>query len=154
MELDYSLQNKIFLEEILMKYTGVLELLTFFFRHALPLFTSLLNMVCSYDPVGYGVPYNHLMFTDSREQLVEGALQVLCVTMENESSNHNVSVDGTSGGTAMDAQSDVTCHGSFFPFSANTYQNLIQILSLNLYIDMYMYLCNFDFRLGVQTTYL
>ncbi|XP_078317660.1 protein HID1-like isoform X2 [Crassostrea virginica] len=75
-------------------------------RHALPLFTSLLNMVCSYDPVGYGVPYNHLMFTDSREQLVEGALQVLCVTMENESSNHNVSVDGTSGGTAMDAQSD------------------------------------------------
>lgn len=47
------------------------------------------------------------MFTDSLEQLVEGALQVLCVTMENESSNHNVSVDGTSGGTAMDAQSDV-----------------------------------------------
>ena len=114
MELDYSLQNKIFHEEILMKYTDVLELLIFFFRHALPLFTSLLNMVCSYDPVGYGVPYNHLMFTDSREQLVEGALQVLCVTMENESSNHNVSVDGTSGGTAMDAQSDVTCHGSFF----------------------------------------
>lgn len=75
-------------------------------RHALPLFTSLLNIVCAYDPVGYGVPYNHLMFTDSREQLVEGALQVLCVTMENESSNHNVSVDGTSGGTAMDAQSD------------------------------------------------
>ncbi|XP_052687982.1 protein HID1-like isoform X2 [Crassostrea angulata] len=75
-------------------------------RHALPLFTSLLNIVCAYDPVGYGVPYNHLMFTDSREQLVEGALQVLCVTMENESSNHNVSVDGTSGGTGMDAQSD------------------------------------------------
>lgn len=75
-------------------------------RHALPLFTSLLNIVCAYDPVGYGVPYNHLMFTDSREQLVEGALQVLCVTMENESSNHNVSVDGTSGGTAMDPQSD------------------------------------------------
>ena len=125
-----------------MKYTDVLELLIFFIRHALPLFTSLLNMVCSYDPVGYGVPYNHLMFTDSREQLVEGALQVLCVTMENESSNHNVSVDGTSGGTAMDAQSDVTRHGSFFPFSANAYQNLIQILSLNLYIDMYIYLCD------------
>ncbi|XP_056018134.1 protein HID1-like isoform X2 [Ostrea edulis] len=75
-------------------------------RHALPLFTSLLNIVCAYDPVGYGVPYNHLMFTDSREQLVEGALQVLCVTMENESGSHNVSVDGTSGGTAMEAQSD------------------------------------------------
>lgn len=71
-------------------------------RHALPLFTSLLNIVCSYDPVGYGLPYNHLMFTDSREPLVEVALQVLCVSLENESSNQNVSVDGTAGGTAME----------------------------------------------------
>ncbi|BFZ03463.1 hypothetical protein BsWGS_06502 [Bradybaena similaris] len=71
-------------------------------RHALPLFTSLLNCLCSYDPVGYGVPYNHLMFTDSREPLVEVALQVLCVTMENEANTQAVSVDGTSGGTAMD----------------------------------------------------
>ena len=45
-------------------------------RHALPLFTSLINVVCSYDPVGYGVPYNHLLFTDHREPLVEIALQV------------------------------------------------------------------------------
>lgn len=46
-------------------------------RHALPIFTSLLNIVCAYDPVGYGVPYNHLMFSDHREQLVEVAQQVL-----------------------------------------------------------------------------
>ena len=52
-------------------------------RHALPLFTSLLNVVCAYDPVGYGMPYNHLMFTDSREPLVEVALHVLCATLEN-----------------------------------------------------------------------
>lgn len=71
-------------------------------RHALPLFTSLLNCLCSYDPVGYGVPYNHLMFTDSREPLVEVALQVLCVTMENDLSSQPVSIDGTSGGTAME----------------------------------------------------
>jgi len=77
------------------------------YRHALPLFTSLLNIVCAYDPVGYGVPYNHLMFNDSSEPLVEGSLQVLCVTLENDSSNQNVSVDGTSGGTAMDQQSEV-----------------------------------------------
>ncbi|ESO82024.1 hypothetical protein LOTGIDRAFT_135546 [Lottia gigantea] len=65
-------------------------------RHALPLFTSMLNLVCSYDPVGYGVPYNHLMFSDHREPLVEIALQVLCVTMENDSNTaQNVSVDGT-----------------------------------------------------------
>ena len=53
-------------------------------RHALPLFTSLLNVVCAYDPVGYGFPYNHLLFSDRREQLVEQAVQVLIVTLEHE----------------------------------------------------------------------
>lgn len=54
------------------------------FRHALPLFTSLLNVVCAYDPVGYGIPYNHLLFSDYREQLVEQAMQILIVTLEHE----------------------------------------------------------------------
>ena len=63
--------------------------------------------MCAYDPVGYGLPYNHLMFTDSRESLVESALQVLCVTLENETSNQNVSVDGTTGGTAMENPGEV-----------------------------------------------
>lgn len=72
------------------------------------MFTSLLNILCSYDPIGYGVPYNHLMFADSREPLVEVALQVLCVTMENDNSAQNVSVDGTSGGTAMEQAADVS----------------------------------------------
>lgn len=53
-----------------------------FFRHALPIFTSLLNIIFSYDPVGYGLPYNYLMFTDSREQLVEVSCQILCVLLE------------------------------------------------------------------------
>ncbi|KAM7370382.1 hypothetical protein PAMP_009935 [Pampus punctatissimus] len=53
-------------------------------RHALPLFTSLLNVVCAYDPVGYGIPYNHLLFSDYREQLVEQAVQILIVTLEQE----------------------------------------------------------------------
>jgi hypothetical protein len=53
-----------------------------FLRHALPLFTSLLNIVFSYDPVGYGLPYNYLMFTDSRENLVEVSCQILCVILE------------------------------------------------------------------------
>uniref|UniRef100_A0A6Q2YE73 HID1 domain containing b n=1 Tax=Esox lucius TaxID=8010 RepID=A0A6Q2YE73_ESOLU len=51
-------------------------------RHALPLFTSLLNVVCAYDPVGYGIPYNHLMFSDPREVLVEQAVQILIVALE------------------------------------------------------------------------
>ncbi|ESN93547.1 hypothetical protein HELRODRAFT_88577 [Helobdella robusta] len=58
-------------------------------RHVLPLFTSLLNIVCSYDPVGYGLPYNYLMFNDSREPLVEIALHVLCVTLDSDNNNLN-----------------------------------------------------------------
>ena len=54
------------------------------YRHALPLFTSLLNVVCAYDPVGYGIPYNHLLFADYREQLVEQAVQILIVTLEHD----------------------------------------------------------------------
>lgn len=53
-------------------------------RHALPLFTSLLNVVCAYDPVGYGFPYNHLLFSNQREQLVVQAVQVLIVNLEHE----------------------------------------------------------------------
>merc|ERR550532_571260 len=56
-------------------------------RHALPLFTSLLNIVSSYDPVGYGVPYNHLMFRDYREPLVQVAIQLLIVTLDHDVSN-------------------------------------------------------------------
>lgn len=56
-------------------------------RHALPLFTSLLNVLCAYDPVGLGLPYNHLLFTDSREPLVETALQLLIVTLDWDSSS-------------------------------------------------------------------
>ncbi|XP_014473898.1 PREDICTED: protein HID1 [Dinoponera quadriceps] len=53
-------------------------------RHVLPMFTSLLNTVCAYDPVGYGVPYNHLLFTDSLEPLVDVALQILIVTLDHD----------------------------------------------------------------------
>ncbi|RMZ93520.1 HID1 isoform X1, partial [Brachionus plicatilis] len=58
-------------------------------QHALPVFTSLLNVIFSYDPVGYGLPYNYLMFTDSRESLVEVASQLLCVLLE-----ANISLNG------------------------------------------------------------
>ncbi|XP_053727616.1 protein HID1b isoform X2 [Synchiropus splendidus] len=53
-------------------------------RHALPLFTSLLNVVCAYDPVGFGFPYNHLLFSDHRELLVEQAAQILIVSLEHD----------------------------------------------------------------------
>lgn len=53
-------------------------------RHALPLFTSLLNTVCSYSPEGLGLPYNHLLFNDTLEPLVEVALQILIVTLDHD----------------------------------------------------------------------
>jgi len=52
-------------------------------RHALPLFTSLLNTVCGYVPGGI-MPYNHLIWTDSKEKLVELSLQVLIVCLDQE----------------------------------------------------------------------
>uniref|UniRef100_A0A3Q2YC67 HID1 domain containing n=1 Tax=Hippocampus comes TaxID=109280 RepID=A0A3Q2YC67_HIPCM len=51
-------------------------------RHALPLFTSLLNVVCAYQPSGWGFPYDHLLMSDQRQLLVEQALQVLMVALE------------------------------------------------------------------------
>lgn len=50
------------------------------------MFTSLLNTVCAYDPVGLGVPYNHLLFTDTEEPLVDVALQILIVTLDHDKS--------------------------------------------------------------------
>ncbi|CAF1370839.1 unnamed protein product [Adineta steineri] len=55
-------------------------------RQTLPLFTSLINIVFSYDPVGY-LPYNYLLFTDTREPLVEVAAQLLCITLDHSSAS-------------------------------------------------------------------
>lgn len=61
-------------------------------RHALPLFTSLLNTVCNYDPVGIGVPYNHLLFADTMEPLVEVCLQLLIVTLDHDMTLNSTTV--------------------------------------------------------------
>lgn len=61
-------------------------------RHALPLFTSFLNTVCSYDPVGLGVPYNHFIFSDTMEPLVEACLQILIVTLDHDMTLHQSAV--------------------------------------------------------------
>ncbi|PIK51627.1 hypothetical protein BSL78_11499 [Apostichopus japonicus] len=73
-------------------------------RHALPLFTSLLNIACAYDPVGYGMPYNHLLFNDTREPLVEVAAQILVVTLDHTQSSPNAS-------TSIDGIEDSGEHG-------------------------------------------
>jgi len=66
------------------------------FRQTLPLFTSLINIVFSYNPGGY-LPYNYLLFTDTREPLVEVAAQLLCITLDNSSFS---STDPTSSPTS------------------------------------------------------
>jgi len=42
-----------------------------------PLLYSLLNSTARYDPIGWGVPYNHLVFSDHAEELLYKCLQVL-----------------------------------------------------------------------------
>ncbi|RWS25953.1 protein HID1-like isoform X1 [Leptotrombidium deliense] len=71
-------------------------------RHALPLFTSLVNTVFSYDPTGY-IPFNHLIFNDTREQLVEVCVQILIVTLDHDFSPNS------EGST-----SDPTLHDNLF----------------------------------------
>jgi hypothetical protein len=39
------------------------------------LFCSLLNVTCTYDPIGYGIPYNHLVFADYYEELTDMSVQ-------------------------------------------------------------------------------
>ncbi|XP_041745268.1 protein HID1 isoform X1 [Coregonus clupeaformis] len=84
-------------------------------RHALPLFTSLLNVVCAYDPVGYGIPYNHLMFSDYREVLVEHAVQILIVTLEHETgaAQHNLDHSDSLSASAMEDQEPVGPYNLF-----------------------------------------
>ncbi|KJE93087.1 hypothetical protein CAOG_03930 [Capsaspora owczarzaki ATCC 30864] len=51
-------------------------------RHTLPLICSCLNVVCSYDPVGYGIPYNFLLVSDKRAPLVVMAAQLLILCLD------------------------------------------------------------------------
>jgi hypothetical protein len=46
------------------------------------LFLSLVNIACTYDPIGWGLPYNYLLFGDPREELTYVSLQLLTVLLE------------------------------------------------------------------------
>jgi hypothetical protein len=49
---------------------------------AASLFYSLMNIICDYDPVGWGVPYAGLLGVDERESLADMSLQVLLVLLD------------------------------------------------------------------------
>jgi len=50
--------------------------------HTANFFCSLMSTVFSYDPVGWGMPYGGYFASGSEEDLVDVALQVLCVAMD------------------------------------------------------------------------
>lgn len=50
--------------------------------HTANIFCSLMSTVFSYDPVGWGVPYGGYFASGTEEDLVDVALQVLCVVMD------------------------------------------------------------------------
>ncbi|RUP45654.1 high-temperature-induced dauer-formation protein-domain-containing protein [Jimgerdemannia flammicorona] len=54
----------------------------------LALLCSLLNTAVKYNPLGWGVPYNHVVFSDPRELLVTLCLQNLLVLLDYHSPGH------------------------------------------------------------------
>ncbi len=64
--------------------------------------------MCGYDPAGI-LPYNHLFFNDTREELVEAALQVLIITLDQDAPSPPPALP--SGRTSSSSSSDV----SLFP---------------------------------------
>lgn len=82
--------------------------------HSLAIFYSLLNTALSYDPVGWGMPYNHVIFTDSREGLADTSLQVrpstFCsprgahpLTQHRTHTTHDAGVGGIAEPRALDS---------------------------------------------------
>lgn len=65
--------------------------LEYFTGHATPftpvLFASLLNVAMRYDPIGWGVPYNHILTHNITEQLMNVALELLSITLEYKSTS-------------------------------------------------------------------
>ncbi|KAI9026658.1 high-temperature-induced dauer-formation protein-domain-containing protein [Phycomyces nitens] len=43
---------------------------------------SLMNTACKYDPIGWGVPYNHVLIANPREKLVTMCLRVLLILLD------------------------------------------------------------------------
>ncbi|CAG8509868.1 1865_t:CDS:10 [Ambispora gerdemannii] len=59
----------------------------------LALLCSLLNTAVKYNPAGWGVPYNYMVFADAREVLVTLCLQVLLVLLDYRAPANRVNTD-------------------------------------------------------------
>ncbi|KAF1774579.1 Hid-1/Ecm30 [Phytophthora cactorum] len=100
------------------------------------LFYSLLNIVVSYDPVGWGVPYAGSIVSDDRELLVDLSLQVLLVLLDfGQTTETNVAATskpqpGSSTPAAKRRSSSVTSRTSnpVFDGVPNVYRTLLSAL--------------------------
>ncbi|GMF41350.1 unnamed protein product [Phytophthora fragariaefolia] len=100
------------------------------------LFYSLLNIVVSYDPVGWGVPYAGSIVSDDRELLVDLSLQVLLVlldfgqTTETNTVTTSKPQPGSSTPAAKRRSSSVIARVSnpIFDGVSNVYRNLLSSL--------------------------
>ncbi|CAG8439428.1 1323_t:CDS:10 [Ambispora leptoticha] len=63
----------------------------------LALLCSLLNTAVKYNPAGWGVPYNYMVFADARETLVTLCLQVLLVLLDYRAPANRVNTDPITG---------------------------------------------------------
>ncbi|GMF21528.1 unnamed protein product [Phytophthora lilii] len=100
------------------------------------LFYSLLNIVVSYDPVGWGVPYAGSIVSDDRELLVDLSLQVLLVLLDfGQTTEKNMTLTskpqpGSTTPAAKRRSSSVTSRSSnpVFDGVPNVYRNLLASL--------------------------
>ena len=73
------------------------------------LLCSLLNVICGYDPSGWGgVPYNHLLFGDVQEPLVTVAIQVLSSLLDYKSWDSSFTNKSFSQSAPVESDNPVT----------------------------------------------
>eukprot|EP00123_Amoebidium_parasiticum_P015452 comp22978_c1_seq1/m.36551 comp22978_c1_seq1/g.36551 ORF comp22978_c1_seq1/g.36551 comp22978_c1_seq1/m.36551 type:complete len:832 (-) comp22978_c1_seq1:91-2586(-) len=72
-------------------------------------FVSLLNTVCQYDPVGYGIPYNYILLGDSKEPLTVTCLHVLLLLLDHTTTTPTISSHSTTenGGQTQEEEGNV-----------------------------------------------
>jgi len=71
---------------------------------SMALLCSLINVVMQYDPIGVGLPYNYVLFADTRDALANVALQLLLVLLDYRYPFEPPAVSSPQGATATPTQ--------------------------------------------------
>merc|ERR1712113_10773 len=89
-------------------------------------------MVFSYDPVGWGVPYGGYFASGTEEELVDVALQVLCVVMDFDPREDPIST--RTGAVVKEKTEEVVSTEKKKP--RNVYRYMLQNISKDVEIDL------------------